>query len=105
MLTWMATTWLACSRACPMGVFHTAAQPRHGDLPAILNTNGLEDHRDLLAVLAAQLNRGAIPVAWKTSTDGPFVRDHARRRPPAPAGRAAQPGRRATGRQLPRLQR
>lgn len=49
------------------------------DLPAILNTNGLEDHRDLLAVLAAQLNGGAIPVARKTSGDGPFVRDHARR--------------------------
>jgi hypothetical protein len=49
------------------------------DLPAILNTNGLEDHRDLLAVLAAQVNGGAIPVARKTSTDGQFVRDHARR--------------------------
>jgi hypothetical protein len=44
-----------------------------------LNTNGLEDHRDLLAVLAAQVNGGAIPVARKTSADGPFVRDHARR--------------------------
>jgi CheY-like chemotaxis protein len=48
-------------------------------LPAILNTNGLEDHRDLLAVLAAQVNGGAIPVAQKTSGDGAFVRDHARR--------------------------
>ena len=53
--------------------------PATRDLPAILNTNGLEDHRDLLAVLAAQLNGGAIAVARKTSTDGPFVRDHARR--------------------------
>jgi CheY-like chemotaxis protein len=53
--------------------------PATRDLPAILNTNGLEDHRDLLAVLAAQLNGGAIPVAQKTSTDGPFVSDHARR--------------------------
>ena len=53
--------------------------PATRDLPAILNTNGLEDHRDLLAVLAAQLNGGAIPVARKTSTDGPSVRDHARR--------------------------
>jgi len=53
--------------------------PAMRDLPAILNTNGLEDHRDLLAVLAAQLNGGAIPVARKTSTDGPCVRDHARR--------------------------
>jgi CheY-like chemotaxis protein len=53
--------------------------PATRDLPAILNTNGLEDHRDLLAVFAAQLNGGAIPVARKTSTDGPYVRDHARR--------------------------
>ena len=53
--------------------------PATRDLPAILNTNGLDDHRDLLAVLAAQLNGGAIPVAGKSSTDGPFVRDHARR--------------------------
>src|SRR5712691_249153 len=53
--------------------------PATRDLPAILNTNGLEDHRDLLAVLAAQLNGGAIPVARKTSADGPYVRDHARR--------------------------
>lgn len=53
--------------------------PATRDLPAILNTNGLEDHRDLLAVLAAQVNGGAIPVARKTSTDGPAVRDHARR--------------------------
>ena len=53
--------------------------PATHDLPAILNTNGLEDHRDLLAVLAAQLNGGAIPVAQKTSTDGSYVRDHARR--------------------------
>jgi CheY-like chemotaxis protein len=53
--------------------------PATRDLPAILNTNGLEDHRDLLAVLAAQINGGAIPVARKTSTDGPPVRDHARR--------------------------
>jgi CheY-like chemotaxis protein len=53
--------------------------PATRDLPAILNTNGLEDHRDLMAVLAAQLNGGAIPVAGKSSTDGPFVRDHARR--------------------------
>jgi len=53
--------------------------PATRDLPAILNTNGLEDHRDLLAVLAAQVNGGAIPVARKTSIDGPAVRDHARR--------------------------
>jgi CheY-like chemotaxis protein len=53
--------------------------PATRDLPAILNTNGLDDHRDLLAVLAAQINGGAIPVARKTSTDGPAVRDHARR--------------------------
>jgi CheY-like chemotaxis protein len=53
--------------------------PATRDLPAILNTNGLEDHRDLLAVLAAQVNGGAIPVARKASTDGPAVRDHARR--------------------------
>jgi CheY-like chemotaxis protein len=53
--------------------------PATRDLPAILNTNGLEDHRDLLAVLAAQVNGSAIPVARKTSTDGPAVRDHARR--------------------------
>ncbi|GEM_PF-3344644 len=53
--------------------------PDTRDLPAILNTNGLEDHRDLLAVLAAQLNGGAIPVARKTSADGPCVRDLARR--------------------------
>jgi CheY-like chemotaxis protein len=53
--------------------------PGTRDLPAILNTIGLEDHRDLLAVLAAQLNGGAIPVARKTSTDGPAVRDLARR--------------------------
>ena len=53
--------------------------PATRDLPAILNTNGLDDHRDLLAVLAAQVNGGAIPVARKTSTDGPAVRDHARR--------------------------
>jgi len=53
--------------------------PATRGLPAILNTNGLEDHRDLLAVLAAQLNGGAIPVARKTSADGPSVRDHARR--------------------------
>ena len=49
------------------------------DLPAILNTNGLEDYRDMLAVIAAQLNGGAIPVALKTSSDGPAVREHARR--------------------------
>ena len=53
--------------------------PATRDLPAILNTNGLEDHRDLLAVLAAQVNGGAIPVARKTSLDGPAVRDHVRR--------------------------
>jgi CheY-like chemotaxis protein len=53
--------------------------PATRDLPAIVNTNGLEDHRDLLAVLAAQINGGAIPVARKTSTDGSPVRDHARR--------------------------
>jgi CheY-like chemotaxis protein len=53
--------------------------PGTRDLPAILNTNGLEDHRDLLAVLAAQINGGAIPVSQKRGTDGPFVRDHARR--------------------------
>jgi CheY-like chemotaxis protein len=52
--------------------------PSTRDLPAILNTNGLDDHRDLLAVLAAQLNGGAIPVATKTSAAGPYVRDHAR---------------------------
>ena len=55
------------------------SNPATRDLPAILNTNGLEDHRDLLAVLAAQVNGGAIPVARKTSSDGPHVRDHARR--------------------------
>jgi len=55
------------------------SSPATRDLPAILNTNGLEDHRDLLAVLAARVNGGAIPVARKTSSDGPFVRDHARR--------------------------
>jgi len=53
--------------------------PDTRDLPAILNTNGLEDYRDLLAVLAAQLNGGAIPVAQKAGKDGPLVRDHARR--------------------------
>jgi CheY-like chemotaxis protein len=53
--------------------------PATHDLPAILNTNGLEDHRDLLAVLAAQVNGGAIPVSQKRGDDGPFVRDHARR--------------------------
>jgi CheY-like chemotaxis protein len=53
--------------------------PATRDLPAILNTNGLEDHRDLLAVLAAQINGGAIPVSQKRGADGPFVRDHARR--------------------------
>jgi hypothetical protein len=55
------------------------SSPATRNLPAILNTNGLEDHRDLLAVLAAQVNGGAIPVARKTSSDGPFVRDQARR--------------------------
>jgi CheY-like chemotaxis protein len=53
--------------------------PATRDLPAILNTNGLEDHRDLLAVIAAELNGGAIPLARKTSADGPHVRDHVRR--------------------------
>lgn len=53
--------------------------PATRDLPAILNTNGLGDHRDLLAVLAAQLNGGAIPVGQKTKADGRFVHDHARR--------------------------
>jgi len=48
------------------------------DLPAILNTNGLGDYRDMLAVLAAQLNGGAIPVAQKSGSDGPAVREHAR---------------------------
>ena len=48
------------------------------DLPAILNTNGLGDYRDMLAVIAAQLNGGAIPVAQKSSSDGPAVREHAR---------------------------
>jgi hypothetical protein len=43
-----------------------------------LNTNGLEDYRDLLAVTAAQLNGGAIPVALKSKGDGPAVREHAR---------------------------
>lgn len=52
--------------------------PTTANLPAILNTNGLEDFRDLLAVMAAQLNGGAIPVARKTSLDGPAVREHAR---------------------------
>ena len=53
--------------------------PATRDLPAILNTNGLGDYRDMLAVIAAQLNGGAIPVAQKTSSDGPAVREHARR--------------------------
>jgi CheY-like chemotaxis protein len=48
------------------------------DLPAILNTNGLGDYRDMLAVIAAQLNGGAIPVAQKSRSDGPAVREHAR---------------------------
>ncbi len=52
--------------------------PRTRDLPAILNTNGLGDYRDMLAVIAAQLNGGAIPVAQKSSSDGPAVREHAR---------------------------
>jgi hypothetical protein len=53
--------------------------PATRDLPAILNTNGLDDYRDMLAVIAAQLNGGAIPVAQKTTSDGPAVREHARR--------------------------
>src|SRR5579872_1094339 len=53
--------------------------PATRDLPAILNINGLEDQRDLLAVLAAQVNGGAIPVAQKRRADGQYVRDHARR--------------------------
>jgi hypothetical protein len=53
--------------------------PATRDLPAILNTNGLDDYRDMLAVIAAQLNGGAIPVAQKTTPDGPAVREHARR--------------------------
>jgi CheY-like chemotaxis protein len=52
--------------------------PRTRDLPAILNTNGLGDYRDMLAVIAAQLNGGAIPVAQKSKSDGPAVREHAR---------------------------
>jgi CheY-like chemotaxis protein len=48
------------------------------DLPAILNTNGLGDSRDMLAVIAAQLNGGAVPVAQKSSSDGPAVLEHAR---------------------------
>ena len=48
------------------------------DLPAILNTNGLGDSRDMLAVIAAQLNGGAIPAAQKSGPDGPAVREHAR---------------------------
>lgn len=55
------------------------SHPATCDLPAILNTNGLEDHRDLLCVLAAQVNGGAIAVAQKTTTDGPAVRDLTRR--------------------------
>ena len=47
------------------------------DLPAILNTNGLGDYRDMLAVIAAQLNGGAIPAAQKSRADGPAVADHA----------------------------
>jgi len=53
--------------------------PATRDLPAMLNTNGLEDQRDLLAVLAAQVNGGAIPVSQKRRADGRYVRDHARR--------------------------
>jgi CheY-like chemotaxis protein len=53
--------------------------PATRDLPAILNINGLEDQRDLLAVLAAQVNGGAIPVSQKRRADGQYVRDHARR--------------------------
>ncbi len=52
--------------------------PGTRDLPAILNTNGLGDYRDMLAVIAAQLNGGAIPVAQKRRVDGPAVYDHAR---------------------------
>ncbi len=55
---------------------HTLRQhPATRDLPAILNTNGLEDHRDMLAVIAAQINGGAIPVSQKRGSDGPAVRD------------------------------
>ncbi len=48
--------------------------PATRDLPAILNTNGLDDHRDLLAVLAAQLNGGAIPVAGPAASRTPTTR-------------------------------
>src|SRR5260370_697284 len=46
--------------------------PATRDLPATPHTNGLDDHRDLLAVLAAQLNRRALPPAPQSSTDRPF---------------------------------
>jgi CheY-like chemotaxis protein len=51
--------------------------PSTRELPAVLNTNGLGDYRDMLAVIAAQLNGSAIPVAQKSSADGPAVREHA----------------------------
>lgn len=65
----------------PDGLQALCTLRQHGDtrdLPAILNTNGLGDYRDMLAVIAAQLNGGAIPVAQKRSSDGPAVREHAR---------------------------
>src|SRR5260370_34675389 len=56
--------------------------PATRDLPAILNTNGLEDHRDLLAVLAAPLNGAPIPDPPQPGPDPPSAPPPARPLPP-----------------------